>query len=137
MPSSRVRPVVRVLLVSLIIACATTGLMPLLSTTRPATAQASFMADAGVTVRKDDDKRRKSKEDKNEEERVLNGQVVDINTLKDPESTTCFPDLPLSFSFAAALHTSTAPKVIVTIPTTILRFFTQRSSAPGLMPIAQ
>jgi len=73
-----------VLLVSLIITCAATGLMPLLSTTEPSTVQASVVADAGVTVRKDDDKRRKSKEDKNEEEKVLNGQVVDIDTLSDP-----------------------------------------------------
>jgi len=84
MPSFRVRPFVRVLLVSLVITCATTGLMPLLSSTEPAAAQASIVADAGVTVRKDDDKRRKSKEDKGEEERMLNGQVVDINTLVDP-----------------------------------------------------
>lgn len=84
MPSSRVRPFVRALLVGLIIMGTTAGLMPLLSASVPATAHASVVADAGVTVRRDDDKRRKSKEDKNEEEKVLNGQVIEINTLSDP-----------------------------------------------------
>jgi len=72
------------LLAGLIITCTTAGLMPLLSKGGPATAHASVVADAGMTVRKDDDKRRKSKEDTGDEERVLNGQVIDIDTLTDP-----------------------------------------------------
>jgi hypothetical protein len=75
---------VRALLVGLIITGAVAGLMPLLSGGGAATAHASMVADAGVTVRHDDDKRRKSKEDKNEEEKVLNGQVIEIDTLADP-----------------------------------------------------
>jgi hypothetical protein len=84
MPRSRTRPIVRTLLVGLIITGTVAGLMPLVSTSGPATAHASVVADAGVTVRHDDDKRRKSKEDKNDEEKVLNGQVIEINTLTDP-----------------------------------------------------
>jgi hypothetical protein len=75
---------VRVLLVGLMVMGTTAGLMPLLSGGGPATAHASVVAEAGVTVRHDDDKRRKSKEDKNDEEKVLNGQVIEINTLTDP-----------------------------------------------------
>lgn len=84
MPSSRSRPFVRVLVTSLFVSFTVTTLMPLLPTAEPALALVSMVTDAGATVRKDDDKRRKSKEDKNEEERVLNGQVVEINTLADP-----------------------------------------------------
>ena len=62
MPRAQVRPFVRVLLVGLIVTCTTAGLMPLLSSTGPATAHASVVADAGVTVRRDDDKRRKVNE---------------------------------------------------------------------------
>jgi hypothetical protein len=84
MPSSRARSLFRVLVVSLLVAFTSTTLMSVLSTPEPATAQVSVGVDDGVTVRKDDDKRRKSKEDKDEQDRVLNGQVLDINTLKEP-----------------------------------------------------
>ena len=84
MPSSRVRPGVRALLVGLIITGTVAGLMPQLSPGESATVHASVVADAGVTVRRDTDRRRKSKEDTNEEEKVLNGQVIEINTLTDP-----------------------------------------------------
>ena len=82
MPMSRLRSVGRAALAGLLIAATSTMVMPLLPMNQYATVEASVASD------KDDDKDKDAEKEKQEkaenEDRVLNGQVLEIDTLKNP-----------------------------------------------------
>jgi hypothetical protein len=82
MPISRVFRIGRVLLISLVFSLTATALMPLLSISERSIAEASVAFDKGDS--KEKDKKEKEKEKADNEDRVLNGQVLEIDTLKDP-----------------------------------------------------
>src|SRR4051812_8374217 len=79
---SRLGSTVRALSVSLVLAVTTTALMPMLSTTERFTAEASVAFDKSDS--KEKEKKEKAQERSQQEDRVLNGQVLEIDTLKDP-----------------------------------------------------
>jgi hypothetical protein len=82
MQVSRLGTLVRVLLLSLILTFTTTALVPMLSSSERSTAVASVAFDKSDDKKKEKDKE-KAEKDANED-RVINGQVLEINTLKDP-----------------------------------------------------
>jgi hypothetical protein len=79
---SRLRSTVRALSASLVIAFSITAMAPMLSTPERSTAEASVAFDKSDS--KDKEKKEKAQERSQQEDRVLNGQVLEINTLKDP-----------------------------------------------------
>jgi len=79
---SRSGSMVRVLSVSLMLTFSSTVAMPLLLTSVGSIAEASVAADKGDKDAKD--KKTEEQRRSQNEDRVLNGQVLEIDTLKDP-----------------------------------------------------
>lgn len=82
MPISRLWSIGRAVLLGLVITSVTTAVMPLLPMNQQATVEASVAFDKDDDKDKDEEKERREKAEN--EDRVINGQVLEIDTLKNP-----------------------------------------------------
>jgi hypothetical protein len=82
MPISRLWSIGRAVLLGLVVTSVTTAVMPLLPMNQQATVEASVAFDKDDDKDKDEEKERREKAEN--EDRVINGQVLEIDTLKNP-----------------------------------------------------